>query len=212
MAHHQNQAPVVVVDYGVGNIGAIQNMYDYLGFDAVLSGDPETVAQADRAILPGVGAFDEAMKRLTDSGLQAALDHLARDRQRPVLGICLGMQLLARSSEEGRLAGLGWIDAHVRKIPQRQPHIKVPHIGWSVVRPVRSSVLFPEQDDSERFYFVHSYHMDCQNADDILATIDYGTTLVAAVQKQNVFGAQFHPEKSHKFGMRLLTAFAELQL
>jgi glutamine amidotransferase len=199
---------ITVVDYGVGNIGAILNMLDYLSIEAQASGDPDVLAQAERLILPGVGAFDKAMSTLRSRQLIKPLNHAALERKVPVMGVCLGMQLLARRSEEGNEAGLGWIDADVHRISlPTGTSLKVPHIGWMEVRPTRPSDFFNPDLTDERFYFDHSYHVICDRQEDVTATIDYSTPLCCAVQVGNVFGVQFHPEKSHRFGMRLLRAF-----
>lgn len=202
---------ITVVDYGVGNIGAILNMLDYLGIDAQSSGEPDVLARADQLILPGVGAFDRAMSTLRTRKLIEPLNRAVVERKVPVMGVCLGMQLLSRSSEEGNEVGLGWIEADVRRItpPEGSP-LKVPHIGWMDVQPVRPSVLFDPCSGTERFYFDHSYHVTCDQQEDISAVIDYGTPLCCAIQAGNVSGVQFHPEKSHRFGMRLLRSFAAL--
>jgi len=202
---------ITVVDYGVGNIGAILNMLDYLGLDAQATGDARTIERADKLVLPGVGAFDKAMGTLRERRLVEPLNTAVLDRKVPVIGVCLGMQLLARRSEEGRDAGLGWLPADVRRIalPAGSP-LKVPHIGWMEVRPTRTSLLFGAGSTAERFYFDHSYHVVCDHEEHQAAVIDYGSPLCCAVAMDNVFGAQFHPEKSHRFGMRLFTAFGKL--
>ena len=200
---------ITVVDYGVGNIGALLNMYEYLGIEAEASGDPAVVAAADGLVLPGIGAFDKAMRELRQRRLVEPLNDAVRHRRVPVLGVCLGMQLLARGSEEGNEAGLGWVAADVRRISVApNSGLKVPHIGWMETRRARPSILFADSSDDERFYFDHSYHLVCDRDDDASAMIDYGSPLCCAVESGNVFGVQFHPEKSHRFGMRLLTAFA----
>lgn len=202
---------ITVVDYGVGNIDAILNMLDFLGIDAQASGDPNVLEQADQLILPGVGAFDKAMSTLRVKDLIEPLNRAVLERQVPVMGVCLGMQLLARSSEEGRETGLGWIDADVRRITLPEgSDLKVPHIGWMEVQPTHRSRLFDPALPIERFYFDHSYHVICDRQEDISAIIDYASPLCCAVQVGNVSGVQFHPEKSHRFGMRLLRAFGAL--
>lgn len=202
---------ITVVDYGVGNIGAIINMADYLGIDAEASGDPEKIRNASKLILPGVGAFDKAMLTLQNRGLIEPLNEAALKRQIPVLGICLGMQLLARRSDEGVQSGLGWIAADVLRItlPPESP-LKVPHIGWLEVKPARMSALFDPAVHNERFYFDHGYYVQCDSPQDVAATIDYGVELCCAVNSGNVSGVQFHPEKSHRFGMRVLEAFGKI--
>jgi glutamine amidotransferase len=202
---------IVVVDYGVGNIGAITNMAEYLGIDAQPSGDAKKIENAAKLILPGVGTFDKAMATLRARKLVDPLNHAVLGRRVPVLGICLGMQLLARSSEEGSEAGLGWINADVKRIrlPQASS-LKIPHIGWLEIRPRRESALFDSSERRERFYFDHSYFVDCDDPGDVTAVIDYGGELCCAVSSGNVSGVQFHPEKSHRFGMRVLEAFGKL--
>ena len=202
---------ITIIDYGVGNTGALLNMFDYLGVDAEAVSTPEAVAQASKLVLPGVGAFDKAMTTLRERRLVEALDEAVLRRRVPVLGVCLGMQLLARRSEEGVERGLGWIAADVRRIAlPAGSALKVPHIGWMHAEPTRSSVLFDAAVDPSRFYFDHSYHMVCDDAADVTAMIDHGGRLCCAIEHGNVLGVQFHPEKSHRFGMGLLRAFARV--
>ena len=202
---------ITVVDYGVGNIGALLNMFDYLGVEAEASGDAAAIAQAERLVLPGIGAFDKAMRTLRERRLVEPLNDAVLGRRVPVLGVCLGMQLLARTSEEGIEPGLGWIAADVRRIAvPAGSGLKVPHIGWAETRPLRASTLFAGARPEERYYFDHSYHMVCDRSEDASAVIDYGAALVCGVEAGHVMGVQFHPEKSHRFGMRLLTAFADM--
>lgn len=199
---------LVIVDYGVGNIGALLNMYDHLGIECVASADQAIVAGASHLLLPGVGAFDKAMTMLRTRELVGPLVE-ARSRGASILGICLGMQLLARRSAEGNEAGLAWIAADVVRIaPPAELKLKIPHIGWSEVCPTAVSPIFPDIRTPERFYFTHSFHMRCDDPADVAATIDYGGELTCAVSNGNIHGAQFHPEKSHRFGMRLLQSFA----
>ncbi len=201
----------IVVDHGVGNLGAILNMLEHLGHDAVASRDPQSIVSAGRLFLPGVGAFDHAMARLRELDLIAPLTEAVAERGVPVLGICLGMQLLGRRSAEGqsRERGLGWIPADVVKL---SPHggVKVPHMGWSEVNPTRVSALFPGDSEVPRYYFSHSYCLEPDDDRDVVARCDYGATFAAAVAHGNVFGVQFHPEKSHRHGMALLQRFMEL--
>lgn len=203
---------ITVIDYGVGNIGALLNMFDYLGIDAQASGDALVIAKAEKLVLPGIGAFDKAMHTLRSRQLVEPLNDAVLQRQVPVLGVCLGMQLLARSSAEGSEPGLGWIAADVLRIVVPEASgLKVPHIGWMHTRPTRQTSLFDLDQAPERFYFDHSFHMACDRADDVSAVIDYGFELCCAVEKHHIVGVQFHPEKSHRFGMRLLRQFALLQ-
>lgn len=201
---------VAIVDYGVGNVGALLNMFDHIGEDAIVVGTAADIAVADKLLLPGIGAFDTAMRHLRNRDLIGALDHAVIERKRPVLGICLGMQLLGKDSEEGNEKGLGWLDASNVKIRPTDPSLKVPHMGWSEITTAGPSSLFPSTGQRERFYFAHSYYMSCQHKDDVSATVNYGQDLCVAVAKGNILGLQFHPEKSHRFGMRALSTFARL--
>lgn len=200
---------IIVVDYGVGNIGALLNMFEFLGIDAQASSDARVIARAERLVLPGIGAFDKAMSTLRARQMIEPLNDAVLGRRVPILGICLGMQLLARRSDEGSEPGLGWIDADVRRIEvPPDSGLKVPHIGWMEIRPTRASTLFALSPAQERYYFDHGYHVVCDRRDDVAAVFDYGTELCCAVEREHIGGVQFHPEKSHRFGMRLLRAFA----
>ena len=200
-----------IVDYGLGNILAFQNMYKRLNIEVAIARSAADLQDATRLILPGVGAFDHAMELLNQSGMRATLDELVLERKMPVLGICVGMQILARSSEEGSATGLGWIDAHVRNFATlQQPDLILPHMGWNDVTPVASSRLFEQLQTAARFYFLHSFYVHCEQAADVAAVSRYGVEFSCAVHKANIFGVQFHPEKSHHFGSRLLQNFAEL--
>jgi glutamine amidotransferase len=197
-----------VVSYGVGNVGSIFSMLRKIGAPARPVSTPEELSLVDKIILPGVGAFDRGMSLLVEHGLDAALKERV-DNGAQLLGICLGMQLLGRGSEEGQLPGLGLIDAQcVRFRSDGQGSLKVPHMGWNELNVRRPSPLFAHLDDAPRFYYVHSYHLVCAESADILATTTYGLEFTAAVQRENVWGAQFHPEKSHRFGMTLLRNFS----
>jgi len=195
-----------IVDCGMGNLGSIVNMLDRLGAPAVMTDDVGVLGGCDRLILPGVGAFDRGMAELHERGLVEPLTRRVLDDGVPVLGICLGMQLLARGSEEGERAGLGWIEGGVVRLAAGNG-LKVPHMGWNSVQPTRASLLFDEGQDP-RFYFVHSYHLVCDDPHDVIATTTYGIDIVAAVERGSVAGVQFHPEKSHRFGLELLGRFA----
>lgn len=201
---------IAIVDYGVGNIGALLNMFEYLGVDAQASGDGQMLMRAEKILLPGVGAFDKAMSRLRTQNLVEPLNDAVLRRRVPVLGVCLGMQLLCRRSEEGAEAGLGWIEADVRRMTvPAGSGLKVPHIGWTDVRPTRDSPLFEPSSEAERFYFDHSFYVSCDDDKNVTAVIDYGAELCCALGAGNISGVQFHPEKSHRYGMRLLKAFAK---
>ena len=200
---------ITIVDYGMGNLGSILNMFKRIGVQASVKSDMEAIRSADKIILPGVGAYDAAMERIAASGLRDILEHKALNEKVPVLGICLGMQLLTRGSEEGKLPGLGWIDADTRRFPA-QSGLKVPHMGWNIALPTNPSPLTINLGDEPRFYFVHSYFVTVDDPADSIMRTTHGVTFDSAVQHGNIFGVQFHPEKSHKFGMQLLKNFAEL--
>jgi imidazole glycerol-phosphate synthase subunit HisH len=201
---------ITIVDYGVGNIASLVNMFDHLGYPATVSSDPHVVSRASKLILPGIGAFDKAMATLAQCDLVKPIQD-ATNNNTQLLGICLGMQLLGNRSAEGERAGLGLIDADVVRIERATDSTrKVPHMGWAEISVTRKSPIFPDMSAHERYYFAHSYHMKCKKPDDVTATIDYDSALCVAVSHGNVHGAQFHPEKSHRFGMRLLSTFAEL--
>ncbi len=199
---------LVIVDYGVGNLGSILNMLKKIGVKAAVSSRGAEIAAADKLILPGVGAFDSGMAALDRSGLIPLLSKKVMQEKIPVLGICLGMQLLTRRSAEGKLPGLGWIDGETVKFSfPNQRELKIPHMGWNGVSVRREDPLFCNMPDDPRFYFVHSYHVVCKDARDVAATTQYGYDFTSAVAKGNMYGVQFHPEKSHKFGMKLLENF-----
>jgi len=201
----------IVVDYGMGNVGSILNMFRRIGCDAAASSDAQRIASADRLVLPGVGAFDHAMRRLRSLGLVDPLCQKALVERVPVLGICLGLQLFTRRSEEGDAPGLGWIAAETKRFafPLGLPRLQVPHMGWNFVRPRQGDTLFAGTTvPYPRFYFVHSYHVVCECCDDISAWCTYGYDFACAVHRGNIMGVQFHPEKSHRFGLELLRNFA----
>ena len=200
---------IAIVDYGMGNPGSVLNMLKRIGIQAVITNDITVIADAAKLLLPGVGAFDHAMTRINACGLREVLDRKAREERIPILGICLGMQLLTDSSEEGTLPGLGWISAATRRFPN-QPGLKVPHMGWNVVRSSTPSPLTEGFEEETRFYFVHSYYVAVTDPRDSILKTTYGIEFDSAIQHNNIYGAQFHPEKSHRFGMRLLKNFAEI--
>jgi glutamine amidotransferase len=203
---------ITIVDYGLGNVRAFMNVYKRLSIEVATATTPAELSSATKVILPGVGHFDHAMERLEASGMRDALDELALGKRVPVLGICVGMQILAKSSDEGRRAGLGWIDGHVRKFfsLQADAALPLPHMGWNDVRPTATAGLFHRLDSDAWFYFLHSFYLECAKPADSLAVACYGSDFTAAVRSQNIFGVQFHPEKSHRFGTQLLGNFAGL--
>ena len=202
---------IALVDYGLGNIQAFANIYRSLGIEFLVAKSAEDLRCASHIILPGVGAFDWAMTRLEESGLRDALDEEVLERKKPVLGVCLGMQMMARFSEEGIQPGLGWIDAMVVKFDTRLIDGKthLPHMGWNDATPLNKDTLFAGLD-SPKYYFLHSYFMKPDHVQNTLATSSYGVTFTSAVCSGNVYGTQFHPEKSHQWGTHLLKNFAEL--
>lgn len=202
---------ITLIDYGLGNIRAFAHVYSQLNIPIRIASRRSDLNKATKLILPGVGAFDNAMRRLEKSGMRPALDELVLDRKVPVLGICVGMQILAHSSAEGKLTGLGWIDGEVKKmIPAALHHAtRLPHMGWNDVQPVIIDHLFRDFNGVSRFYFLHSYYFHCHKNEDILALTDYGGLFASAVRSGNIFGVQFHPEKSHQYGIQLLKNFAD---
>jgi glutamine amidotransferase len=203
------KAEVTIVDAGIGNVRSVLRMFEAIEVDAELTDDPAALGSCRRLVLPGVGAFDAGMAAL--AGWREALDEVAIQRRAPVLGICLGMQLLCRRSEEGTAAGLGWVAADVVRIDTGgDPRLKIPHMGWAEVTPLRPNRLIPDDEGEQRFYHTHSYRAVCDNPRDVIAEVTYGTRFTTAVSHDNIHGVQFHPEKSHRFGMALMRRFAAL--
>jgi len=210
---------IIVIDYGMGNLGSVKNMLKAVGASAVISSDKNEIKNATKILLPGVGAFDSAMKNLIDLDLIDILKEKAYSDATPIMGICLGMQVLTKGSEEGELGGLGFIDAYARKFDftHLECNLPVPHMGWNKAYLKKESKLLQEGAESykdggrmgERFYFVHSYAVSCKDEKDILSTSNYGYEFVSSFEKDNIIGCQFHPEKSHKFGMKLFKNFVE---
>ncbi|MBI5839966.1 MAG: imidazole glycerol phosphate synthase subunit HisH [Chloroflexi bacterium] len=202
---------IVIVDYGVGNLGSIINMLKKAGAKAIASSDPDILGQAEKLILPGVGAFDAGMNKLNERGLVPLLNHLALEKKIPFLGLCLGLQLMTKRSEEGQAQGLGWLDAEtVRfRFDAGQTQLKVPHMGWNTIEILRPHPLLSDLEPDSRFYFVHSFYIHSRDPEAVLAETDYGGRFHSIFAKDNIMGAQFHPEKSHKYGLRLLKNFAE---
>lgn len=203
---------IAIIDYGLGNVRAFANVYKKSNIPAVIVKQAEDLKNASKVILPGVGAFDQAMQMLEKSGMRQALDEMVVQRHVPVLGICVGMQLLAPSSEEGSLPGLGWIDGEVKRFqPSATQHsMRVPHMGWNNIRPVKQNGLLHGLGPEARFYFLHSYYLHCNNSEDVIAVTEYGDEFACAINHGNIYGVQFHPEKSHQWGIQLLKNYAEL--
>jgi len=201
-----------IVDYGMGNIKAFSNIYKQLDIPHRVVTCKEHFKDVEKIILPGVGAFDHAMMRLGKSGLLETLSHLVLNKKKPVLGICVGMQMMAKSSEEGIFGGLGWIDAEVIKFNKEAPGSEnpLPHMGWNLVEYMDDNPLFKDIDVNSRFYFLHSYYFNSTNKDNFIATTEYGKRFTCAINRDNIFGVQFHPEKSHHNGMQLLKNFSNL--
>lgn len=203
---------ITIVDYGMGNLGSVLNMFKKVGVEAKISSDIAEISRATKILLPGVGAFDAAMSRINERGLKEILDHKALIEQVPLLGICLGMQLLTKSSEEGVLPGLGWVNGQTIKFNFEEGNkLKVPHMGWNIVNEINPSLLTANMPEDSRFYFVHSYYVKAANESNVLMRTYYGHEFDSVITNgTNIFGAQFHPEKSHKFGMKLFENFAAL--
>lgn len=203
---------ITIIDYGSGNISAIANIYERLNVRYQIAKTPEEVKGAKKLFLPGVGAFDETISILDSTGFRTVLDVEVIQNKVPIIGICVGMQILAESSDEGILPGLGYIKGRVRKIDENtlMQKPKLPHLGWNTAELQRQHPLFKGIDEEIGFYFLHSYYFECSNQGDVLATTNYGNTFSSAVNSENVYGIQFHPEKSHNNGIQLLKNFAEL--
>lgn len=203
---------IAIIDYGSGNVSAIANIYKQLKIPHLISGDAAELARADRYVLPGVGAFDATMRHLRESGMVDVLNEQVLGNGKKVLGICVGMQILAEVSEEGGLPGLGWIPGRVRKIDASRLTSSpgLPHMGWNSISPIGETGIFSGIDPERGFYFLHSYYFDATARADVLATVSYGGDLPCAVNRSNVFGMQFHPEKSHANGVAIFKNFAEV--
>jgi glutamine amidotransferase len=203
---------ITIVDYGMGNLGSVKNMFKKIGEVSIVSSKKEDIEKATKILLPGVGAFDNAMKNLNDLDLIEIIKKKVLVEKTPIMGICLGMQLLTRGSEEGHLEGFGFIDAYAKKFDfcSLENTLPIPHMGWNKVYLQKESKLLQENQEREnRFYFVHSYAVNCENKEDILTITNYGYKFVSSFEKNNIIGCQFHPEKSHKFGMKLFKNFVE---
>lgn len=202
---------ILLPNLSIGNFASVVRMVQKVGGSARLTDSPDEIRTADKIILAGVGAFDNGMRSIHERCWADALTEAVTRRKAPVLGICLGMQLMCKASEEGNLPGLGWMDAEVKRFDaSRDSTLKVPHMGWSTVNVARPNVLIPSGDAEQRFYFVHSYYATCTRPDDVLAVAQHGTEFVAAFGRDNLYGVQFHPEKSHRFGMEVMKRFVEL--
>ena len=201
---------IIIVDYGMGNLGSVFNMFKKIGVASKITSDLEEIKTATKLLLPGVGSFDKAMQRINDSGIKKVLDYKVLTLETPILGICLGMQLLTNSSEEGIEKGLGYINASAKKFSFQDNKMKIPHMGWNLVHKSTKSKLTDGFIQESRFYFVHSYYVEVENQENSILKTNYGLEFDSAIQHENVYGAQFHPEKSHKFGMKLLENFSKI--
>lgn len=200
---------IIIIDYNTCNVGSIQNMLRKLGYDSLISNSVEDIEKADKLILPGVGAFEKGMQNLKILGIIPVMTKKVKGGT-PILGICLGYELLSKGSEEGRIEpGLGWIDADTVKFKFDNDSVRIPHMGWNSLKNTEKSILFKGIAEDHRFYFVHSYHVRCNDQTIKAAETDYAGDFTSAIEKNNIFGVQFHPEKSHKHGMVVLKNFAE---
>jgi len=203
---------IAIIDYGLGNIRAFANVYERLNIPVSVANTADDLKDATKIILPGVGAFDYAMSKLNNSGMRDAVEELVLDHQVPILGICVGMQMLAHSSDEGILPGLGWIDGTVKRfdVSALKSKTQLPHMGWNTIHPINDNPLLVTLSNDSRFYFLHSYYFQCNNQNDTIATTEYGIQYTSAVNKKNIYGVQFHPEKSHQWGIQLLKNFSDI--
>jgi glutamine amidotransferase len=198
---------IVIIDYNMGNVGSIYNMIKKLGYESRITSSLDEIKKANKIILPGVGSFDNGIMNLKKLGLLEILNYKVLQEKVPIIGICLGMQLMTKKSEEGKLEGLGWINGETIKFVSDK--YKVPHMGWNTVNIKKYSKLFEGMDGEIRFYFVHSYYVKCSDAEDTLTTTYYINEFVSSFERNNIVGVQFHPEKSHKFGMKVFRNFIE---
>ena len=202
---------ITIIDYGMGNLRSVQKKFLKVGAEVEITSDLDQILKAEKLLLPGVGHFANGVKKLKESGIWELLNKKVLEEKTPILGICLGMQLMARYSEEGNTEGLGWFDAEVVNFTIRDKlKYKVPHMGWNNTIIVKDNSLMKDLDNESMYYFVHSYYMKCNNKKDILTTTGYEDKFVSSIQKDNIFGTQFHPEKSHDTGEKLIKNFVEL--
>lgn len=205
------QPDIVIIDYGMGNLRSVQKKFDRLHTGATISSNPDVIANASKLVLPGVGHFANGVKKLKELGIWDVLNQAVLVKQVPILGICLGMQLMARYSEEGDTEGLGWFDAEVVRFRVSDKlNYKIPHMGWNTAELTKSSDLFMGIPEASQFYFVHSYHVVCHDRQDILTSTTYDYPFVSAFERRNMYGTQFHPEKSHDIGEMLIANFIDI--
>lgn len=198
---------ITIIDYGIGNLGSVQNMFKKIGENSLITSDINDIKNASKLLLPGVGSFDKAMENINKLGFFSVIKEKVIIDQTPIMGICLGMQLLLEGSEEGNSAGFGFIDGTAKKFDNKE--LLVPHMGWNVVTEEKKNKLYTNMDENRRFYFVHSFAVECNHKEDILTSTVYGKKFVSSFSKDNIVGVQFHPEKSHRYGMQLFKNFVE---
>lgn len=203
---------ITIIDYGVGNINAFYNIYKSLGKDVCIARNVKDLENSSKLILPGVGHFDYAMSKFINSGMVQTVTELVQNLNLPILGICVGMQMLSYSSEEGNIPGLGWLNAEVKKIDSSllNQSTRLPHMGWNDINILNDNILFRNMNNNPKFYFLHSFYFESQQPNNVIATSTYGKTFACAVNYKNIFGVQFHPEKSHHFGIKLLENFSNI--
>ena len=199
---------IVIIDYGVGNLRSVQNMLKKAGSETVISNEIETISKADRLVLPGVGRFDHGMKKLHENGLVEPLSEIVLHGRKPILGICLGSQILGNGSEEGDAKGLGWIDMYCQRFEATEG-FRVPHMMWNNLEIKKTCPLIENYAADSQYYFVHSYYMNCKNEEDVVAVTNYNVAFTSVVQRKNIIGMQFHPEKSLRFGLKIMRQFCE---
>jgi glutamine amidotransferase len=204
----ENNDVITIIDYGAGNIGSIVNMISRMGGKSIISSSIEDLLNAKKIILPGVGSFDFGMQKLLETGYIETLEKKVLEEKVPILGICLGAQMMCKNSDEGNLQGLGWFDANVKKFEfENKNELRIPHMGWNYIQNKKDNLITEGLAEKSKFYFVHSYYISSNNQSEILLETNYGLPFVSALQKENIYAVQFHPEKSHKFGMQLFKNF-----
>lgn len=203
---------IVIVDYGMGNLGSVLNMLKKVGAKATISSSKDDILNAEKIVLPGVGSFDSGIKHIYERGLLEVLNTKVLKEKTPFLGICLGMQLITKCSEEGKREGFGWIDAKTVRFnfSNYKENLRIPHMGWNTVNIKERNHITNDLGEEPRFYFVHSYHLVCNNKDNVILTTNYGYEFATGIQQDNIYGFQFHPEKSHKFGIKLFDNFCKI--
>jgi glutamine amidotransferase len=203
---------ITIIDYGAGNLGSIANMLRKLGQKSIITSHPEDIIMAEKLILPGVGNFDYGMSKLQESVLIEILNKKVLEDKIPILGICLGAQLMTKKSEEGNMQGLGWFDAEVKKFsfPKEQTDLRIPHMGWNYVSVKKETPLSKDLPEESKYYFVHSYYLQANKVEDIFMTTNYGNDFVSALNYNNIYALQFHPEKSHKYGLKIFQNFLSI--